>query len=110
MEEATKHRVADILTSADRRQTQGLCKELNTTIEEMQPPWVKDGLIEPTPNAHIPEGIYIARIQARGCREVPVKVTYAANHDQILAKGFSLENCEPITLVTPLGAPHPQMQ
>jgi hypothetical protein len=35
MEEIIKHRMEDVLTSVDR-QTRGLCKELDSKIEEIQ--------------------------------------------------------------------------
>jgi hypothetical protein len=47
---------------------------------------VEKGLIEPSPEDHIPEGLYIARTLVRVQREVTVRVLNATLHDQKLAK------------------------
>jgi hypothetical protein len=60
---------------------------------------VENGLIEPFPGAHVPEGLYIARTLVQD-REVPVRLLNATLHDQKLAKGFPIVHCEPVVLVT----------
>jgi hypothetical protein len=62
---------------------------------------VENDLVEPSPQAHPPEGIYIARTLVQDRREVPVRVMNATHHDQKLTRGSPLAHCEPITLVTP---------
>jgi hypothetical protein len=42
---------------------------------------VENGLVEPSPQAHPPEGIYIARTFVQDCREVPVKVLNAMHRE-----------------------------
>jgi hypothetical protein len=62
---------------------------------------VENGLVEPITQAHLPEGIYIARTLIRDCQKVPVKVLNATHRDQKLIRGSPLAYCEPLTLVTP---------
>jgi hypothetical protein len=61
---------------------------------------IENGLVEPSPEAHVPEGLYIARILVRDQREVPVSVQNANLHDRKLAKGFPIARCKPVALVT----------
>jgi hypothetical protein len=62
---------------------------------------VEDGLIEPNPEAHALEGLYIARTLARDRCEVRVRVLSATLHDQKFMKGSPMVHCEPGMLVTP---------
>jgi hypothetical protein len=50
---------------------------------------VENVLVEPSPLAHLPEGIYKARALVRDRREVPVRVLHAIRCDQKLMKGSS---------------------
>jgi hypothetical protein len=61
---------------------------------------VGNGPIEPISEAHVPEGIYIARTFVRDQREVPVRFLNVTLPDQKLAKGFPVARCEPVALVT----------
>jgi hypothetical protein len=69
---------------------------------------VENGLVEPSPQAHPPDRIYIARTLVQDCQEVPVRVLNATHWDQKLMRGSPLAHCEPVTLVTPpnMGEPH----
>ncbi|XP_023721756.1 uncharacterized protein LOC111872274, partial [Cryptotermes secundus] len=60
---------------------------------------VENGLVEPNPQAHQPEGIYVAMTLVQDCQEVPVRVMNVTNKDQILRRGSPLSHCEPVTLV-----------
>jgi hypothetical protein len=51
---------------------------------------VVDGLVEPSPEAHAPEGLYVARTSVRDRRELPVRVLNATRRDQKLTKGSPL--------------------
>lgn len=53
---------------------------------------VGNDLVEPSPQAHSPEGFYIARALIRRRREIPVRVLNAAHRDQLI-KGFLLAHC-----------------
>jgi hypothetical protein len=35
---------------------------------------VENGLVEPSPQAHLPEGIYIARTLVKDCQKVPMSL------------------------------------
>jgi hypothetical protein len=61
----------------------------------------ENDLVEPSPQALPPEGIYIARTLVQSRQEVPVRVLNATHRDQKLTRGFPLAQCEPVTLVTP---------
>jgi hypothetical protein len=61
---------------------------------------VENGLVEPSQQAHPPQGIYIARTLVQDRQEVPVRVLNATHRDQKLARGSLLAYCEPVTLVT----------
>jgi hypothetical protein len=61
---------------------------------------VENRLVEPSPQAHPPEGIYTARTLVQDRQEVPVRVLNATHRGQKLAKEFPLAHCEPVTLVT----------
>jgi hypothetical protein len=50
----------------------------------------ENGLVEPSPEAHPPEGLYIARSLVRDHWEVPVRVLNATWHNQKLTKGSAL--------------------
>jgi hypothetical protein len=71
---------------------------------------VEYALIEPSPGAHIPKGLYIARTLVREQLEVPVRVLNATLHDHKLARRFPITRCEPIALVTQHDAAAPQDQ
>jgi hypothetical protein len=60
---------------------------------------VENGLVEPVPQAHLPEGIYIARTLVHDNQEVPVRVLNATHQDQKLTSGSTLAHCEPVMLV-----------
>ncbi|XP_023701466.1 uncharacterized protein LOC111861267 [Cryptotermes secundus] len=60
---------------------------------------VGNGLVEPSPQAHPPEGIYVARTLVQDCQEVPVRVMNVTHKDQKLGRGSPLAHCEPVTLV-----------
>jgi hypothetical protein len=45
---------------------------------------VENGLVETSPQAHLPEGIYKARTLVQDCQEVPMRVLNATHHDQKL--------------------------
>jgi hypothetical protein len=51
---------------------------------------VENGLVEPSPQAHPPDGIYIARTLVPNHQEVPVKVLNATHRDQNLTRGSPL--------------------
>jgi hypothetical protein len=59
-----------------------------------------NGLVNLSPEAHLPEGLFIARTLVQDHREVSVRVLNATYHDQKLTKGSAFANCEPVTLVT----------
>ncbi|XP_023721645.1 uncharacterized protein LOC111872215 [Cryptotermes secundus] len=60
---------------------------------------VENGLVEPNPQAHQPEGIYVARTLVQDCQEVPVRVMNVTHKDQKLRRGSPRAHCEPVTLV-----------
>jgi hypothetical protein len=62
---------------------------------------VENGLVESSPQAHPPEGIYIARTLMQDRQEVPVSVLNVTHRDQKLTRASPLTHCEPVTLVTP---------
>jgi hypothetical protein len=47
---------------------------------------VKNGLVEPRPETHPPEGLYIAKTLVQDCREIPMRVLNATRRDQKLTK------------------------
>jgi hypothetical protein len=61
---------------------------------------VENGLVEPNPQGHPPEGIYVARNLVQDRQEVPVRVLNSTRRDQKLTRGSTLAHCEPVTLVT----------
>jgi hypothetical protein len=69
---------------------------------------VENGLVEQSPQAHPPEGIYTARTLVQDRQEVPVRVVNAAHWDQKLTRGSPLAHCEPVTLVIPPDMGEPQ--
>jgi hypothetical protein len=62
---------------------------------------VENSLVEPSPQAHPPEGNYIERTLVPDRQEVPVRVLNATRRDQKLTRGTPLTHCEQFTLVTP---------
>jgi hypothetical protein len=68
-----------------------------------KPLGVENGLVETSPQAHPPEGIYVARTLVQDRQEVPVRVLNATHRDHKLTRGSPLAHCESVTLVT---APH----
>jgi hypothetical protein len=62
---------------------------------------VEIGLVEPSPQVHPPEGIYIARTLVQDRQEVTVRVLNVTHRDQKLTRGSPLPHCEPVTLEAP---------
>jgi hypothetical protein len=60
---------------------------------------VENCLVESSPQALPPEGIYVARTLVRDSGEVPVRVMNVNRRDQKFRKGSPLAQCEPVTLV-----------
>jgi hypothetical protein len=71
---------------------------------------VENSLVEPNPQAHPLEGIYIARTLVQDRQEVPVGILSTIHRDQKLTRGSLLAHCEPIKMVTPPGGVQPQTQ
>jgi hypothetical protein len=71
---------------------------------------VENGLVEPSPQVHLPEGIYVARTLVQARQEVPVRVLNATHSEQKLTRGFPLAHCEPVMLVTLPDVGQPQVQ
>lgn len=71
---------------------------------------VENGLVEPSPQAHPLEGIYIARTLVQERREVPVKILNATHRDRKFTRASLLEHCEPVTLVNPPHLEQPQVR
>jgi hypothetical protein len=71
------------------------------------PPGVENGLIQPSPRAHPPEEIYIARTLVQE-RQVTLRVLNATHRDQKLTRGPPLAHCEPVTLFTSPDMEQPQ--
>jgi hypothetical protein len=69
-----------------------------------RPLGVENDVIELTPEAQVPKGLYIARTVAQDCREIPARVLNAALRDQMLTTGTLLAHFVPVTLV-----PHPML-
>jgi hypothetical protein len=69
---------------------------------------VQNGLVEPSAEAHPPEGIYIARTLARKRWRVSVRVLNASCRDT-LRKEYPPAHCEPVTLVTSPDVEQPQV-
>jgi hypothetical protein len=63
-----------------------------------EPLGVQNCLVEPYPEAHSPQRIYIAKNLFRDRLEVPGRVLNATRLDQVM-KGSTLAQCEPVTLV-----------
>jgi hypothetical protein len=63
---------------------------------------VENGLLETSPQAHPPEGIYIARTLVQDRQELPMRILNATHRDQN-SREDTLWHTEPVTLVT---APH----
>jgi hypothetical protein len=66
-----------------------------------KPLGVENGLVEPSPQAHPHERIYLARTLVQDHQEVPVRILNATHRDQKLTTESPLAHCEPVTLVTP---------
>jgi hypothetical protein len=60
---------------------------------------VENYLVEPSPQAHPPEGVYIARTLVQDHWEMPVRVFNATHRDQKLTRGSPLAHCEPVILM-----------
>jgi hypothetical protein len=72
---------------------------------------VENGLLEPSPETHPPEGLYIARTLARDRREVLLWVRNATlRNQQKLTKGSHLTHSEPVTLVALPDVEQPEVQ
>jgi hypothetical protein len=71
---------------------------------------VENGLIERSPQASQPEGIYIARTLVTDCERVQVRVLNATYRDQKLTRGYQIAQCEPVTLVTTHDLDQPRAQ
>jgi hypothetical protein len=65
-----------------------------------KPLGVENGLVEPNPQAHPTEGIYIARTLVQDRQEVSVRVLNATRRDEKLMRGFTLAHCGSVMLVT----------
>jgi hypothetical protein len=64
------------------------CEEV--VMARLQSPLgVENWLVEPSPEAHPPKGLYMARTLVRDRPEVPVRVVNATRRDQKLTKGSS---------------------
>jgi hypothetical protein len=70
---------------------------------------VKNGLVEPSLEAHPPERRYVARTPVRVHREIPVRVLNATRPDQ-LTKGSPPAHCTPLKLVTPHDVEQPPVR
>jgi hypothetical protein len=57
------------------------------TVRGKSPLGIENGLLEPRPQAHPPDGIYIARALVQDRWEVPVRVFNATHRDQKLTRG-----------------------
>jgi hypothetical protein len=75
-----------------------------------KPLGVEKGLLEPSPQAHPPEGIYIARTLIQDRQEVLMRVLNSTHRDQKLTRGSPLAHCEPVTLVTDRDMEQPEAQ
>jgi hypothetical protein len=64
-------------------------------------PGVENGLVEPNPQAHQPEGIQITRTVIQDRQEIPVRIVYTTHGDQNLTRGSPLAQCELVTMVIP---------
>jgi hypothetical protein len=69
---------------------------------------VENGLVEQSPQAHPPEGIYIARTFVQDCQEVPLRALNAMHWKQKLMRGSPLAHGEPVTMVAPPSVEQPQ--
>jgi hypothetical protein len=69
---------------------------------------IENVLVEPSPRAHPPEEIHIARTLVQDSQEVSGRVMNATHCDQKLTKGSPLAHCESVTLVTPPDLDQPQ--
>jgi hypothetical protein len=69
---------------------------------------IENFLVEQSPQAHPPEGIYIARTLVQARREVRVRVLNSTHRDQKLTRGSPLAHSESVTLVTPPDLEQPQ--
>jgi hypothetical protein len=83
--------------------------EVVVTAQLRSPVKVENGLVEPSPEAHPPEGLYIDRTLMRDHREVRVWVANATCHEQELMKGSPMAHCEPVMLVIPPNVEQPQI-
>jgi hypothetical protein len=79
-----------------------LLARIDSTLE------VENGLVEPSPQVHPPEAIYIATTLVQDRREVPVRVLDATHRDQKLTNRSPLAHCETVTLVTSPDLEQPQ--
>jgi hypothetical protein len=76
------------------------CK--GTVMARMESPLgAENGLVEPNPQAHPPEGMYIARTLVQVRQEEPVRILYTTHRDQKLTRRSPLAHCEPLTMETP---------
>jgi hypothetical protein len=61
---------------------------------------VENGLVEPSPQAHPPDGIYITRTLVQDRQKIPIRVLNATHREYKLTRGSPLAHSEPVTLVT----------
>jgi hypothetical protein len=72
---------------------------------------VENGLLEPSPEVHPPEGLYIVRTLVRDRQEILVRVLNATRRNQQkLTKGSHLAHCELVTLVALHDVEQPQVK
>jgi hypothetical protein len=69
---------------------------------------VENGLVEPNPEVHPPEGLYTARTLVRDSWEVPCEGPECCR-DWKLTKGSPMAHCEPVILMTPPAVEQPHV-
>jgi hypothetical protein len=80
-----------------------------TVVARLESPLeVENDLVEPSPQAHPPEEICIARTMVKDCQKVPMRVLIATHRDRKVIRGSPLAQCEPVTLVTTPDLEQPQ--
>jgi hypothetical protein len=72
----------------------------NTDGQIGEPLRVESDLVEQSPKAHPPKGIYIARTLVQNRQDVHLRTLNATHRDQVLPKGSPVAHCEAVTLVT----------
>jgi hypothetical protein len=67
----------------------------NSDGHSREPLRVENGLVDPSPLASPPQGIYIARTLIQNRQEVPVRDLNTTHRDPKLPRGSPLAHCEP---------------